>query len=250
MLFNCNWIIDEPGTYSLDADIITNNCAIEVAADDVVLNLNGFSLIGPNDSSAINYGIVGVNRSNVSISGGNISGFSFGIALTSSRGIGYDTSGNTVKSVNVSDSSLRGIQVEGYRTQIINTKVTNTGGSTYYPDAYGFGIEVIGPDCLVTDNIVTETFGSFSPGLQIGEGVGISFSTYNTYCVAENNTIYNSRSVSNKSTLGFWVDKYSQVTLRNNYIRNMHYSGLVPVFTKLDNNDTDIPIAYGADDRD
>lgn len=248
-LFRCSITYDSPGVYLLEADLSTDACGIEITADGVTVDLNGHTIQGPNNLNTVNYGIVGVNRSNTTIKNGKIDGFGFGIALTTSTGTGRLAHDNVVTDLIVSHSSLRGIQVEGYRAQVLRNQVSDSGGNLYYPDAYGFGIEVMGPDCLVADNTVTDTYGSFTPGTIIGEGVGISFSTYNTYCVAENNTITNSRAVTNKSTMGFWVSTYSLVTLRNNKILNMHYSGLVPTITLLENNDTDIPIAYGAYDR-
>jgi hypothetical protein len=246
---NCLIVYDQPGTYTLAEDITSDTCGIEVKASNVTIDLNGHKIQGPNDLHAVNYGIVGVERSNVKIKNGSIDGFAFGVALTSENGIGNTVKDNEVSHMQISHSSLRGIQIHGYNGKADSNKVTDSGGSLYSPDAFGFGIEMFGPDCLVSNNEVVDTYGSFTPGLVIGEAVAISFSFYNTNCVADHNEIYNNRIVTNKSTFGFWVDVYSAVTLQNNDIHGMHYSGIVPPRTVQISNTTDIPIANGIYDR-
>lgn len=246
----CSVVYTQSGRYVLDRDIVSNTCAIEIKADNVTLDLNGHLLQGPNDKSVLNYGIVALDRSNVKILNGTVDGFAFGISLTSSNGIGNMIRGNEVTDMTILNSNFRGIVVHGYNSKVDSNIVTETGGNTYYPDAYGFGIEMVGPDCFVSNNVVTDTYGYLNgTSTRIAEGVAISFSFYNTNCIADNNVIRNNRPVANKSTFGFWVDVYSVVTIKNNTISGMHYSGIVPSRTILINNTTDIPIANGYYDR-
>lgn len=249
MNLDCAMVYDQPGTYTLEQDLSSKTCGIMIKASDVTIDLNGHHIQGPNDLRLVNYGIVAVDKSNIKIKNGSIDGFGFGVALSSKNGVGNKVRGNEVTDMTISNSPLRGILIHGYNGRADSNKVSNSGGSLAYPDAYGFGIEMFGPDCMVSNNEVVDTYGSTSPGTYIGEGVAISFSFYNTNCVAENNTVYNNRAVTNKSTFGFWVDVYSVVTIRNNNVNNMHYSGIVPPRTTLLNNTTDIPMADGCYDR-
>lgn len=247
---SCAYSITEPGEYTLNQDLESETCAIEITASNVKLDLNGHTLKGPHNMETVSYGIKSIKQSNVEVFNGKIEGFLFGVTVIGASGRGDDVSDNYVHDLEVTHSSQKGIRAGGYNVKVINNVVRHTGKTTVSPSAYGFGIEVKGPSCLVSNNIVTDTYGGALPANGIiPEGVAISFSHYSTYCVAENNYIENSVTVSDKSTFGFWVDVYSLVTLKNNYIRNMHYSGVVPNFTILEHNDLDKDMIHVIMDR-
>lgn len=89
-IFNCTLTYDQPGIYKLTDNLYSNDsCGIEITSDSVTIDLQGYTIHGPNDLNKVNYGIVGINRNNVNIYGGTITGFGFGIALTSTTGTGY-----------------------------------------------------------------------------------------------------------------------------------------------------------------
>lgn len=247
---DCVMTIYESGEYVLDRDIETNSCAIEIKSNNVKLNLNGHTLRGPSDPKTASIGIKSIDNSFVEVYNGKIDGFLFGIALVSAIGRGDTTWDNFIHDLEVTNSSQKAIRAGGYNVKVTNNSVKNTGGTEFTADTYGFGIEVRGPSCIVSNNRIIDTYGGAlaSDGF-INEGVAISFSHFSTYCIAENNYIENSIIVTDKSTFGFWVDVYSMVTLKDNYIRNMHYSGVVPNFTILENNDLDKPMIYKIDDR-
>jgi hypothetical protein len=71
--------ITRPGSYRLTSNLRSpSGVAIEIAADNVSLNLNGFSIIGPNVFPS-GEAIVGDNHQHVRIYNGSVVGFSFGI---------------------------------------------------------------------------------------------------------------------------------------------------------------------------
>lgn len=66
-------VVSEPGSYYLTADIVgvPNKRGIAIAADDVVIDLNGFALRGPSNLSEV--GIVAIGqRENITIRNGTI----------------------------------------------------------------------------------------------------------------------------------------------------------------------------------
>jgi hypothetical protein len=68
--------IDTPGSYYLTGDLTSTGHGIIVEADHVTIDLNGFSLIG--SDSGIYSGIYMVERSNVEIRNGTVTGFKGG----------------------------------------------------------------------------------------------------------------------------------------------------------------------------
>ena len=71
--------IARPGSYRLTSNLrLQSGPAIEITADNVSLNLNGFSIIGSNVWPS-GEAIVGDDRKYIRISNGSVVGFSFGI---------------------------------------------------------------------------------------------------------------------------------------------------------------------------
>ena len=72
--------ITRPGSYRLTSNLRSPSAvAIEIAADNVSLNLNGFAVIGPNTFFPFLEGITGDGRKHVRIHNGSVVGFSGGI---------------------------------------------------------------------------------------------------------------------------------------------------------------------------
>ena len=129
---------------------MTSGAAIAVNADFVVLDLNNFKLGGGAAGPATQtVGILGVNRSNITIRNGNIRGFLVGIRLAAPDA---SLSQNNLVENNVLDGNTnKGIDLRGRSNVVRNNIVTNTGGSTVTPPlvcTYGidtcFGAE---PSC-------------------------------------------------------------------------------------------------------
>jgi hypothetical protein len=83
--------IDAPGHYCLQSNLVwptgvdvrPGAAAIEVAADDVRLDLCGFRLLGPGGKGRLD-GIQAWNRERITIRNGRVAGFFVGVALRES----------------------------------------------------------------------------------------------------------------------------------------------------------------------
>ena len=132
------YTISMQGHYCFNRNLstgITSGTAIAINADFVVLDLNNFKLGGGAAGPATEtVGILGVNRSNITVRNGNIRGFMVGIRLTAPN---PSLSQNNLVENNVLDGNTnKGIDVRGLSNVVRNNIVTNTGGSTVTPPLF------------------------------------------------------------------------------------------------------------------
>ena len=78
------YTISNSGSYYITGDLTATGTGITVNADNVTIDLMGFSLIGP--GSGTNYGIYMNGRSNVEIRNGTVRNFNYGIIENSING--------------------------------------------------------------------------------------------------------------------------------------------------------------------
>lgn len=241
-------VIRQPGIYVLARDlVVSEGHGIIVRASDVVIDLNGHTIYGPNSRSTRSIGIYVENQSRVTIRNGTITGFLYGILISDASGsrgasqTGFSTGGHIVENLRLADNKFRGMRVEGRGSVIRNNLVMNTGGATLWPNAYAFAIEVIGPGALVMDNIVYNTYGMGNSG----EGVGLSASSVAGGSLFVANVIANSGLTRSRfhapwpgtstSTWGIWVgdttassvsirsDNFTSALIVNNVVQNYRY---------------------------
>jgi hypothetical protein len=159
-------VISTPGVYCLTKNLGTNmpsGNAIDIQANNVVLDLNGFRLTGHNAGlGTATRGVHALNRQNITIRNGTIRGFLVGIFLEGSGG-----QGNLIEDVRADQNRLAGIAVGGDRNIIRNNQVIATGGST--GAEFAVGIIVDGSGNRVLNN---DVMGVFHP---TDEAAGISF---------------------------------------------------------------------------
>lgn len=196
--------ISESGSYYLTGNRNCSGIGIQVNADDVTIDLMGYTLIGPD--SGTNYGVYMDERSNVEIRNGTIKGFgNYGICEAN------DTTGKNHRVVNVRaiSNGNGGIYLGGLGHLVSNCLASDNGtssaasvygiyvnsgstviGNTVYKNGdlatgnYVYGI-FAGPGCTVTGN--TASFNGFAA---VNSSVyGIYASTAST--VTGNTTIYN-----------------------------------------------------------
>ncbi|MEO0620456.1 MAG: hypothetical protein AAFZ01_14400, partial [Pseudomonadota bacterium] len=168
--------ITQPGTYVLSGDLTTDGHGISVQADNVVIDLNGYTISGPTDSNTETFGVSAFDQTNVTVKNGSIDGFMYGIYLSDivankSSTADMTSTGHVVENLTISNATFRGARVEGNDNVIQNNVIENIGGTTVYEHAYAFGIEVFGAS-EVLDNEIIEVRGRGAT--DIGEGVGIS----------------------------------------------------------------------------
>jgi hypothetical protein len=107
--------IDAPGHYCLQSNLVwptgvdvrPGAAAIEVAADDVRLDLCGFRLLGPGGKGRLD-GIQAWNRERITIRNGRVAGFFVGVALRESGRAPFGPRGHVVEGLRVSRQRWRG----------------------------------------------------------------------------------------------------------------------------------------------
>lgn len=161
--------LSQPGSYRLSGNLTVpdqNTTAIQVTADNVTIDLNGFSILGPNLANGLGEGVSASSRTNISVLNGTVRGMgSRGVYLgnkgraedlrliSNSDGVqvGVDS---LVKDVTALGNRITGIYIFGKST-VLNSIASQNGGD---------GI-LGGDDCLVQGNTV---HGNGSYGISLG----------------------------------------------------------------------------------
>ncbi|HZP65581.1 MAG TPA: hypothetical protein VFB32_04675 [Rudaea sp.] len=198
--------ISAPGSYCLTGDLVSSAsgtaAAITIAADNVQLDMNGHSLLGPGGGTA-GYGIYAIAQRGLRVHDGLLRGFSYGVLITdtttgappnpSGASRAHEISGLRVEGATVGisvlgqfsdvhdnvvfDSTSTGIYtMSGYiigtagavnvrRNQVFNT-ISPTGATVSGIYAGGFG-------SVVQDNLVSTLRGSSSSAGITAAGSGM-----------------------------------------------------------------------------
>ncbi len=228
-------VITVPGYYRLERDIVVSSgYGINILASDVVLDLNGYSIICTGGAGTRAIGIAAVNRDRITIRNGSIIGFMYGIYLSDnhddirSRNWSFDNGGHLIEGVRLVANTFRGIRVEGRGNIIRGNIVQDTGGTTVYGLPFVMGIEVYGPGALVEGNSVYAIRGT---------GYGISLSSLGGGSVIRGNVLSNSALApegnyrtntdgiaTGNVTWGIWVGGVAtRALVSENQIINFHY---------------------------
>jgi hypothetical protein len=222
--------ISTPGSYYLTEDVNTTSVAITIDANDVTIDLMGYTLKGPD--SGTTYGINILDKQNIEIRNGTMRDFTIAI---------YNgTASNNEKYIRIVDlrvvsNTRHGIYLSGQNQLVRNCTVTDNGtsatasiaivvgshstitGNTVCNNGYAstgivYGIET-GDRCIVTDNIVTKngvsvTAAGWVYGIKVGNSCKVtgnlscdngdsytgSATVYGIYledyCLANQNTVY------------------------------------------------------------
>ena len=199
-------VISTQGLYCLTGNLATSQTsgnAIEITANNVTLDFNGWKLGGQGAGTATQaYGIVS-NAVNVTVKNGIVRGFYRGIYLTGR--------GAVVRDMLVDQNTRYGIFVTGQGAVVEHNQVIDTGGSTYTANVYAVGIEADGDGSTVSNNMVsglTATGTSSEWGIYIGStnntvrnnvisdtatptGGGSSYGIEQSQSIVLNNTVSN-----------------------------------------------------------
>jgi hypothetical protein len=194
--------ISASGIYCLRTDLMTSissGSAIEITANFVTLDLNGWRLGGGGAGMGTNAkGVHALDRRGITIRNGNIKGFLLGVYLESN---GASTS-HLIEDIRADGNTKFGIYVEGGNSIIRNNQVSNTGGSTsgggmnaaYGIASWGSGNQILNngvsatkaslgssvaygidsgyPDTLIAGNRVFDTESTQSDAIGIHAGQG------------------------------------------------------------------------------
>ena len=141
------YTISSPGLYCLAKNLAyspTTGNAITIEADNVTLDLMGFTLSGPGKTSGNNKGIyVGVNSDSVEIRNGCVTGFG-------NRGIYAYGEEIRLIGLRVRDNGSLGADLLGYYDQVLGCSFLNNGSA---------GVQT-GINCLVKGNLAAGNGGS------------------------------------------------------------------------------------------
>lgn len=167
--------IASPGVYCLVHDLAsaaTTGAAVTIVADNVFLDLRGYTLDGSGAGTGTQaIGISSFGRSGVTVTNGTIKGFHTGIEIASAPG----TRGNVVRGVRADRNTSVGISVGGTGAVIRDNLVVETGGSTLLPNPRAYGISAYGaPGALVANNDVVDTKNDDAASYEYGIWVGNS----------------------------------------------------------------------------
>jgi hypothetical protein len=169
--------IESPGVYCLTRNLVELNGvgnAITVNADDVVLDLAGFAITGPltNPDNVAN-GVFAANRQNLTIYGGTIQGFRFGVLIADSTGV---SRGHLIAGLHVRMSRACGIAITGTDSAVIDSLVAGTSSS----GPFAVGISLTGSRGVLRRNTVRATSareeGGFAAGIALNQGTDLSVS--------------------------------------------------------------------------
>ncbi|MCK4522257.1 MAG: right-handed parallel beta-helix repeat-containing protein, partial [Nanoarchaeota archaeon] len=211
---NCS-VLDQAGTtYTLDNDILNsaNSTCINIEANNIVLDCQGYRIDGINGSST--YGVYS-NSSNTTIRGCNITEWSEGIYFNGS----YNS---LIKNSTVNNNSEYGIHMDSCTTGLGNNNITDVTASNNIGGQHGFGIFIYYSTGINTNhNLLGITANSNSEGIVVN---GASNNTF-TNIVATNNSegIYVKNSNNNtftnitlkNNTWGFTIDDYDSFSWNN-----------------------------------
>ena len=208
-------VITAQGVYCLTGNLstsMTTGDAIEIQANNVTLDLNGFKLggLGAGDGTETN-GIYANQRKNITIKNGIVRGFYRGIWLDDP--FPYTTSsGHVVNDILADQNTVRAIVVAGVGNTVRRNTVVDTGGSTQGSSATG--IYVLGSGAKVTDNSVSTT-----TAISTGVAFGMLFSSAD-YSLVANNTVTDTVATGTGSSYAIRILLSAGIFARDNNLAN------------------------------
>lgn len=201
--------IGQPGVYCLTEDVqvaITSGYAIQIVADDVVLDLGGHTVENVAGKPGQAHGVAVYDQTGTVIRNGTIRGFHGGVTATL-----FETLANLViEDLRVEHSERVGISISGsggVRAFLRRNVVTDTGRGYEVGNAYG--ISAHGGQFHLQDNVVTNTSSE-----NYSFGIGLSRADHST--VVDSRVTYVDR--------GIHVQDDSVVICRDNLTTGIAYS--------------------------
>ena len=148
-------VITLEGVYCFTDNLATampSGFAIDIQTNNVVLDLNGFTLSGLDAGlGTIAFGIQAADRKYITIKNGTIRGFRQAIVLDD-FGSGA-SQGHLVENIRAAQNTEVGIQVKGSGNIVRNNQVMATGGTTAFgpnPKSTGSAFRVVIRGCSTT----------------------------------------------------------------------------------------------------
>jgi len=144
--------------------------------------------------------------------------FFYGLLVDEASSPTPRTSDVSIRNLSFEQNAFRGAKIAADNLDFRNNTITETGGATFFDDAYAIGLELSGDHCVIDSNFIGETYGHAA-----GEGVGISLSSESAdHCSVAKNIISNRASSALGRTFGIWSDNASMVT--QNTVQGFDYA--------------------------
>jgi hypothetical protein len=156
-------VIDQPGSYVLTADLTvwsTSDNAIDITVDDVTLDLGGHVIRGPGGATSTGTGIYANDVHNVTLHSGTITGFKYGVYLSSTSA--SDGGGHRLRDLTGSDCDYTAIWFERGTARDCVTHGSSTGllcrhcavlNAQSFDNGIGFElVDASAVNCTATDN--------------------------------------------------------------------------------------------------
>lgn len=199
--------LSSPGSWCLKSSLAADASiakAIVIAADNVVLDCNHFTIAGAAGASGTNIGIYGLNRYNTTVRHCLVQSFKTGMYLQSSTGGG----GHVVEDNHFDANTAIGIRVDGAGSVVRRNVVTSTGGTS--SQINGYGIYSNGAVDFIDNTIDFVTTSSNN-----GSGYGI-YTSGNGGGTIEGNRISQIAAGNLGKSYGIYNDTSGHVTIRRN----------------------------------
>jgi parallel beta-helix repeat protein len=214
-------VINAAGVYCFTGNLSTastTGSAIFISADNVTIDMNGWTLDGLGGGTAtLAMGISSFNSSNITIRNGTIQGFYHGIYLNGEQPYS-DHGGHLIEEIRADTNRFSGIIIEGSESIIRRNQVINTGGSTVEQAVSSTGIFLKGPGMHVLNNGINNTTssgGSISAGLVFDGGFG---------SVADSNRISYVYSSLTGNALGIYLINSNHVLVKGNTVTSTYFA--------------------------
>lgn len=213
--------VNKSGVYCLTKSLsttITAGSAVTIAASNVVLDLNGFSLDGSGAGMGTTAnGIKAERQQNVTVKNGIVRGFYLGIYFADDSP--YTTSrASVIEEIRADKNTFMGIFIQGKGSVIRNNIVSGTGGTTNTgSDAATVGIGTQGADTRVLGNDVTDLA---SVGAYAGAGIVVMDGAY---CIVAGNRVSNITAAAELSVGIAIGDNVSGAVVSDNRLSGMKF---------------------------
>jgi parallel beta-helix repeat protein len=243
------FVIDQPGSYHLTQNLThtgQSTNAIEVNADNVTIDLGGYSLIGPGANSGTSNGIHMNGRTNVEICHGTVTGFGnngiyeenndagsghrvVGVRVLSNGGHGILLWGayHTVRDCTATENCLALIQ--GYGAITCGSTSTVTGNVASNNNIVGINT---GSGCMICDNTVSGNAYGIAPwyGCSVIDNT-VSYNGVDGIQVAADGSLIKGNTLSGNTESGIYVSG-SYNSVEENLVT---YSGVGIDFASAEN---------------
>lgn len=177
--------ITQSGSYQLTSNITSNSTTInviEITADNVTLDLNGFAIIGPRTCTGDNASLVCTNSGmtasaisangfkNIIVKNGSTQGFDTGVRLSNAS-----QRGNVVHHINASQNEFGIVVINGMISNSVANRNLDTGfsngllGSLYVKDSYAAGNKLRSAIAVTCSNVYFVNNGSDNCGRYTNE---------------------------------------------------------------------------------